>query len=532
MTMKLVTAAQMRELDRRAIEEIGIPSLVLMENAGRSTYQILRREFPDLAGEVAVLAGRGNNGGDGFVVARYLAGDGLPVVVFLLGQRDQGRGDARVNLEILAHQGVEVVEVLTADDLNPVLHRLARAALMVDALLGTGLDQPVQGLMATLIAKVSQLRAPVLAVDLPTGLSADTGEVLGVALKAQVTVTFGWPKIGQLVAAGRDYVGRLWQVDIGIPPALARETPLELAEAGELRELLPPRPFGSHKGTYGHLLVLAGSQGKTGAATLTAEGALRAGAGLVTLGIPESLNDILEAKLTEAMTLPLPQAPGVRALGRGALKPIGEFLPPKSAVALGPGLGTHPETQELVRHLVRQLPQPMVVDADGVNALAADRSAWPAAGPRILTPHPGEMARLVGVSPQEVQAHRLEVARETAARLGVILVLKGAQTVVAAPDGRASLNATGNPALASGGTGDVLTGLLGGFLAQGLAPWDAARLGVYLHGLAADFWAAQYGPRSMMAGDLVAVFPEVVAEFTQGLIPLAEEGICYKRVIS
>ena len=509
MTMKLVTAAQMRELDRRAIEEVGIPSLVLMENAGRSTYQILRREFPDLAGEVAVLAGRGNNGGDGFVVARYLAGDGLPVVVFLLGQRDQVRGDARVNLEILARQGVEVVEVLTADDLNPMLHRLARAALMVDALLGTGLDQPVQGLMATLIAKVSQLRAPVLAVDLPTGLSADTGEVLGVALKAQVTVTFGWPKIGQLVAAGRDYVGRLWQVDISIPPALARETPLELAEAGELRELLPPRPFGSHKGTYGHLLVLAGSQGKTGAAVLTAEGALRAGAGLVTLGIPESLNDILEAKLTEAMTLPLPQAPGARALGRAALKPIGEFLDPKSAVALGPGLGTHPETQELVRHLVRHLPQPMVVDADGVNALAADRSVWPAAGPRVFTPHPGEMARL-----------------------GVILVLKGAQTVVAAPDGRASLNATGNPALASGGTGDVLTGLIGGFLAQGLAPWDAARLGVYLHGLAADFLAAQYGPRSMMAGDLVAVFPEVVAEFTQGLIPLAEEGICYKRVIS
>ena len=530
--MKLVTASEMRELDRRAIQEVGIPSLVLMENAGRTTYQILRREFPELAGEVAVLAGRGNNGGDGFVVARYLAGDGVPVVVFLLGQKEKVGGDARVNLEILGHLGVGVVEVLTGDDLNPTLHRLARAGLIVDALLGTGLDKPVQGLMAALIEKVNHLRAPVLAVDIPTGLSADTGEVLGVAIKAEVTVTYGWPKIGQVLPEGRDYVGRLYRVDLSIPPALAGKVPTELAEGGEMRELLPARPFGSHKGTFGHLLVLAGSEGKTGAATLTSEGALRAGAGLVTLGIAESLNDILEVKITEAMTLPLPQASGARALGKAALEPIFKFLDPKSTVAMGPGLGTHPETQEMVRHLVKHLPQPLVVDADGVNAIAADPSCLPAPGPRILTPHPGEMARLVGSSPQEVQANRLEMAREAAARFQAILVLKGAQTLVAAPGGQVSLNPTGNPALASGGTGDVLTGLIGGFLAQGLSPWDAARLGVYLHGLAADFFAAQFGPRSLIAGDLIAVFPEVVAEFIQGRIPLAEEDICFKRVIS
>lgn len=530
--MKLVTAAQMRELDRRAIEEVGVPSLVLMENAGRTTYEILRREFPDLAGEVAVLAGRGNNGGDGFVVARYLAGDGVPVVVFLLGQKDQVRGDARVNLEILEHLQVEVVEVLSEDDLNPMLHRLARAELIVDALLGTGLDKPVQGLMATLIHKVNHLRAPVLAVDLPTGLSADTGQVLGAALEAQVTVTYGWPKIGQVVSPGRDYVGRLYQVNISIPPGLAEALPLELAEAREMRGLLPARPFGSHKGTFGHLLVLAGSEGKTGAATLASQGALRAGAGLVTLGIAASLNDLMEVKITEAMTLPLPEAQGARALGKGALEPILKFLDPKSSLALGPGLGTHPETRELVRRLVRDLPQPMVVDADGVNALAGDSTWFPAAGPRILTPHPGEMARLVGAAVQEVQADRLQLARETAARLGVVLVLKGAQTLVADANGRVSLNPTGNPALASGGTGDVLTGLLGGFLAQGLTPWDAARLGVYLHGLAADFFAARYGPRGLIAGDLIKLFPEVVAQFTQGQIPLAEEEICFKRVIS
>ena len=531
--MKLVTAAEMRELDRRAIEEVGIPSLVLMENAGRTTYQVLRREFPDLDGEVAVLAGRGNNGGDGFVVARYLAQAGLPVAVLLLGQKDQVKGDARVNLNILAHQGLEVMEVLDESQLNPVLHRLAKADLIVDALLGTGLDKPVQGLLAVLIDKVNHLRPPVLAVDIPSGLSADTGEVLGAAIQAEVTVTYGWPKVGQVVPPGRDYVGRLWQVDLGIPPDLAREAPLELAEARELRHLVPSRPFASHKGTFGHLLVLAGSEGKTGAAALTSLGALRAGAGLVTLGVAESLNDILEVKLTEAMTLPLPQAEGARALGLKALEPILTFAAGCSALALGPGVGTHPETQELVRRLVRQLDRPMVVDADGVNAISADPACLQGlTGPRILTPHPGEMARLLGVTVAAVQSRRLEVARETARQYGAFVILKGAQTLVAAPDGRLSLNPTGNPALASGGTGDVLTGLIGGFLAQRLSHWDAARLGVYLHGLAADHFAAQHGPRSLVAGDLLDRFPEVMGRFTQGAIPLAEEEICYTRVIS
>ena len=331
--MKLVTAAEMRELDRRAIAEVGIPSLVLMENAGRSTYQVLRREFPDLTGEVAVLAGRGNNGGDGFVVARYLAQAGEPVTVFLLGRRDQVRGDAKVNLDILAHHGLEVMEVTEESQLNPVVHQLARAGLIVDALLGTGLDKPIQGLLAALIDRVNHLRPPVLAVDLPTGLSADTGEILGTAVEAEVTVTFGWPKIGQILGPGRDYVGRLWRVDLSIPPDLAKEAPVELAEARELRRLIPPRPFGSHKGTFGHLFVLAGSEGKTGAAALASLGGLRAGAGLVTLGIATSLNDIMEVKLTEAMTLPLPEAEDSRVLGKKALKPLQNFLENKTAVA-------------------------------------------------------------------------------------------------------------------------------------------------------------------------------------------------------
>jgi NAD(P)H-hydrate epimerase len=280
-------------------------------------------------------------------------------------------------------------------------------------------------------------------------------------------------------------------------------------------------------------VVVAGSAGKTGAAALTGEGALRAGAGLVTVGVAASLNDILEVKLTEPMTLPLPEVPGERALGRAALAPLARFATDKTALALGPGLGTHAETQELVRELVRTLAQPLVIDADGVNALAGHLDLLAQApGPRILTPHPGEMSRLAGLSSKDIQTRRLDAAQELAARSRAWVVLKGAQTVVAGPDGRLSLNSTGNPALASGGTGDVLTGLIGGFLAQGLTPWDAARLGVYLHGLSADYLAEHVGPRGMAAGDLLAGFPEVVAAFIQGNYPETEEGICFQRVIS
>jgi NAD(P)H-hydrate epimerase len=531
--MKLVTAAEMRELDRRTIEDLGVPSLVLMENAGRSTYQILRREFPELSGSVAVLAGRGNNGGDGFVVARYLANDGFPVTVFLLADPDQVQGDALVNLKILEEMQVTVEEVVGEDQLSSVVHRLSRSGLIVDALLGTGLNSPVRGLLAQLIARINQVRSPVLAVDIPSGLNADTGEPLGVAVEAEVTVTYGYPKIGQIVPPGRDFVGRLWQVDISIPPALAQDITTELAEATVMRGLLPPRPFASHKGTFGHLVVVVGSEGKTGAAVLSAEAGLRIGAGLVTAAVPASLNDILEVKLTEAMTLPLPEAEGARTLGKGALTPLKDFLTDKTAVALGPGLGTHPETQEVVRALVRDCPLPLVIDADGLNALADELEVFRGAnGPRILTPHPGEMARLLGTTSREVQSRRLDHAREFAASRGVWLVLKGAQTVVADPTGRLSLNPTGNPVLASGGTGDVLTGLIGGLLAQGVAPWDAARLGVYLHGLAADYLEEVMGPRGHIAGDLLTGFPELLTEFTQGQFPAIEEEICLRLVTS
>ncbi len=531
--MKLVTAAEMRALDRRTIEELGVPSLVLMENAGRSTYLVLRQEFPTLAGPVAVCAGRGNNGGDGLVVARYAANAGLPVMVFLLARRDQVAGDARTNLEILTRLGVEVEEVTDATGLNRALYRLNTAGVIVDALLGTGLNAPVQGLLADLIQGLNRLRVPVLAVDIPSGLCADRGEILGVAVKAQVTVTYGFPKWGQVLPPGRDLTGRLWRVDIGIPPGISAAVPGELAEAADLAALLPARPFASHKGTFGHLVVLAGSVGKTGAAALACEAGLKVGAGLVTAAVAESLHDILEVKLTEAMSLPLPEAAGVRAVGRRALAPLTAFLADKTALALGPGLGTHPETAEVVRELVRTSPLPLVIDADGINCLKeAPDCLKNAAGPRIITPHPGEMARFLGLSPKEVQARRRETAREVAASLGCVVVLKGAQTLTVAPDGRLCLNSTGNPGLASGGTGDVLTGLIGGLLAQRLPPWDAARLGVFLHGLAADFLAKDWGPRGLVAGDLIRVLPEVLAALLSGKFPATQGDPCLQLVKS
>lgn len=533
--MKLVTAAEMRELDRRTIEDVGVPSVVLMENAGRSTYQVLRREFPELSGPVVILAGRGNNGGDGLVIARYLANDGFPVTVFLTASRDQVKGDALVNLKILEALGLEVEDVLGEEQLNSVVHRLSRAELVVDALLGTGLNSPVRGLLAQLILKLNQVRTPVLAVDIPSGLSADRGEPLGSAVEAYTTVTYGFPKIGQLVPPGRDYVGRLWLIDIGIPKAFTRGLKTELASASEMGALLPRRPFDSHKGTFGNLVVVAGSEGKTGAAAMTAEAGLRSGAGLVTAAVPASLIDILEMKLTEAMTLSLPEAEGARALGKKALAPLRDFLADKTAAALGPGLGTHPETREVVQALVRDCPLPLVIDADGLNCLAGQLEVLKAAaGPRVLTPHPGEMSRLAGLGVKDIQSRRLEVARDFAAAHGVWLVLKGSQTLVAAPDGHLSLNPTGNPVLASGGTGDVLTGLIGGWLAQGLSPWNAARLGVYLHGLAADNLAESIGPRGHIAGDLLAGFPEFLSEFAQGKVSAVdeEEDICLRPVTS
>ncbi|MCJ7662869.1 MAG: NAD(P)H-hydrate dehydratase, partial [Desulfobacterales bacterium] len=479
--MKLVTAGQMQDLDRRTIQECGIPGIVLMENAGRGAAELLVRYFPEVrAGWVAVLAGSGNNGGDGFVIARHLKNWGVHAKVYLFASIDDVKGDAGTNLRIWLTMGGELVEVIYKGDFARVKKEFSVASLMVDAIFGTGLNSEVKGFHKDTISFVNSLPQPVMAVDIPSGLDATSGKVLGDAIQADLTATFGLAKIGQVIEPGAGYVGQLEIIDIGIPRYLIEEAAIKthLIDSDELDlTLLDPRPAQAHKGDYGHLFVLAGSPGKTGAAAMVCSGALRTGTGLVTLGIPASLNTILEAKLTEAMTEPLPDA-GTGYLSADAVGRIKKLLTKKTALALGPGISADAQVQEMILKLIPEVTVPLVIDADGISAIAQRPEILKQCkGSVVLTPHPGEMARLVGITAQQVQADRIGVAKACAASYNCIVVLKGNKTVIAGPGEEVYINPTGNPGMASGGTGDVLTGMIGGLMAQGLPPLEAAQWG-------------------------------------------------------
>ena len=444
--MKFCTAEEMRRLDHKTIHECGIPGVVLMENAGRGAAVLVRKYMGDLYGRrVAVICGRGNNGGDGFVMGRIFYGWGASVRFFLLGRMDQVQGDARVNLQAALNMGLEVVEVADESRLDRLdLHEFD---ILVDAILGTGLNSEVRGIYRDVIERVNHSGLPVAAVDIPSGLSADTGQVLGMAVRADLTVTFGLPKIGLLMPPGEQLAGRLEVVDIGIPPhVLAEADPgKELLLEDTLKGLLHPRVIDGHKGLYGHVLVVAGSPGKTGAAALTSLSAARSGAGLVTLAVAESLNPILEAKTTEAMTEPLPEE-GAGILGPSALDRIMTLAEGKSVVALGPGLGTAESTRRLMVQLLERCEAPVVIDADGLNCLADDPAVLKSVRREaVITPHPGEMSRLTGLKTAEIAEDRLAAAKEFAAKCGVVCVLKGYRTIVAAPQGDLFLNTTGGP---------------------------------------------------------------------------------------
>jgi len=513
--MKVTTAAEMRLMDEKTIKECGLPGVVLMESAGRGAAVLARERFGDPSGRrLAIVAGRGNNGGDGLVMARVFAGWGAEVRVFLLGSRDRVGGDARINLDVALKMGLEVVEILKEADLARM--DLAAADLVVDAILGTGLSAEVEGLYRAAIERINAAGRPVVAVDLPSGVDADTGRILGAAVRADLTVTFGFPKVGHFLPPGEARVGRLEVVDIGIPPHVVAEVgpKIELLVEDSLKGLLPPRPVDSHKGRYGHVLIVAGSTGKTGAAALAALAAARSGAGLVTLAVPASLNVILEQKVTEVMTEPLPEAePGF--LAPQAAERVLELCEGKNVLAVGPGLSTRPGAARTVQDLVVSSDLPLVLDADGLNALAGSTELLKKVRHgAVLTPHPGEMARLTGQTAAAIQADRLAAASGFAAAHGVFLVLKGYRTAIGAPDGRLFLNTTGGPHLASGGMGDLLTGMVAGLAAQGLTLLDAARLAVYVHGLAADEAARAKGGVGLLASDVLSWLPGLWGRFT------------------
>ena len=507
--MKIVTSDEMRRLDREAVDTYGIPVLLLMEQAGMGVVREMERRFGDLAGRsIVIAAGKGHNGGDGLVAARHLLHRGAHVRVFLAFPAPAMQGEAKIQAEIVRRLGGSILDP-SAFDRAAFRSALDDADLAIDALVGTGLSSPLSGFLAELVGDLNAARAPVVAVDLPSGINADTGEVLGAAVRAELTVTFALPKRGHFLPPGSEHTGELRVVDIGIPKRALDQPALALSLFGEADAAarVPGRPREGHKGTFGHVLVVAGSVGRSGAAILTSRAALRAGAGLTTLACPESVLRSGEEKPAEIMTLPLPET-AEHTLAARALDPLLSAAKQATVVAIGPGLSTHPETQSVVRELIARLTVPMVIDADGLNALADHldplRRPHP---PMVLTPHPGEMGRLTRLGAREVQRRRIDLAADFARAHQAVVVLKGARTVVAAPDGRTTINPTGNAGMATAGTGDALTGAIAAFMAQGLSAEDAARLGVYVHGLAGDAVAAERGERGMLAGDLVEGIP-------------------------
>ncbi|TAK60780.1 MAG: NAD(P)H-hydrate dehydratase [Dehalococcoidia bacterium] len=517
--MKLVTAAGMRDLEAKAVEA-GTSLDALMEEAGLAVAQEAWLALGVVAGRrVVVLCGPGNNGGDGLVAARHLADWLAEVSVFVIAPRDVG--DAK--MASLAERNVAVIDASSDDGASALREALAPAELVVDAMLGTGRRRPIEGQLATVLRRLRErLAAPhppkVIAVDLPTGVDADSGRADPLAVRADLTVTFGLAKVGLYTLPGSEYAGRVQVVDIGLPKDASDAVQLELLDTPWVRARLPQRPNSANKGTFGRVLVVAGSSRYVGAARLAAEACYRVGAGLVTVACTERVQAMLAPTLAEATWLPLDEGSG--SIAASSIDAIREQLASYDVLLIGPGLGQASGTGELVDGVLAGVPDNVracVVDADALNALARI-DGWQRRGttPRVLTPHPGEMARLLGSTVAAVQDDRLGVATKAAADWGHVVVLKGAHTVIAAPDGRAAISPHSNPLLASAGTGDVLAGAIAGLLAQGLAPFEAAACGVYLHGFAAEELEAELGDRGLLASDLLSQLPRVARVVLRG----------------
>ncbi len=510
--MKIVTAQQMKNIDRRAIRDFGIPGPVLMENAASALMAEMEKFFDGLAGvRVGILCGKGNNGGDGLALARRLSIRGVPVRVALLAPFAAVGGEAKINLAILRKMDVDIQQDASPRLLADVI---SWSDIIVDALLGVGLSAPLKGVYARVVDRVNASGRPVVAVDIPTGIEADTGAVLGTAIRADLTVTMALLKRGLVLNPGAQYAGTVRVADIGIPAEVIEKEKItvELLTRGMAWGAVTRRKPDAHKGDFGHLMVIAGSPGKAGAAVMTARGALRMGPGLVSVATPNGQVPIIQSQIFEAMCVPAAESIE-GTLGTGSEDELYRTAGKMSAVAIGPGLSTHFETVQVVRNLVQRLTVPLVIDADGLNALVGFTEILKKAkAPVILTPHPGEMGRLLSMSSTDVQRDRVGIALEFAMSRNVTLVLKGAGTVIATPDRKVFINSTGNPGMATGGTGDVLTGMIGGLLAQGYPSSQAACLGVYLHGLAGDIAAKEKSETAMIAGDLIEKIPEAVKE--------------------
>jgi NAD(P)H-hydrate epimerase len=521
--MRVVTRKQMQEIDQTISAQYGISGVILMENAGIQAFLAIKEylhhqhqqidKVASLAGErIVVLCGSGNNGGDGFVVARHLFNHGARVKIYLFVPKEKIKGDALINLKAAIGFGIPIQIITSEDELNAVTPELKHAKLIVDALLGTGAQNEVTGLFAEIIDIVNTLDIPVVAIDVPSGLDANTGMSLGRTVQAAMTVTFGFPKLGLVVSPGIEYTGKLIVVNIGFPPSLLNQESIKinLLTPKDVLPYIPHHPVDAHKGLCGKAFVLAGSIGMTGAAALCSEAALRVGAGLVTLGIPESLNQIMEVKLTEVMTMPLPQT-SLSTFSQQGYEKIMSFCEDMDVTALGPGISRDEDTKRLMQRLILHLKIPMVIDADALFAIAQQTDILKHKNaPAVITPHLGEMAYLLGCSTKDVRDNQINIAQKFAEEHDTTVVLKGVRTIIADPLGNIWINPTGNCGMATAGCGDVLTGIISGLIAQGLSVPEAAKLGVFLHGLAGDVKAEEKGTLSLIASDVLDGIPEAI----------------------
>ena len=498
--MRAATAREMQEIDRTAIKSIGIAGPVLMERAGVAVAREIKGSYRQRRAFIA--CGTGNNGGDGLVIARELHNAGYLVKVLILGNRNRLSPGCREQYSIARKLKLPVGFGTS------ITRKDTHGSVLVDALFGTGLNKEISGPAASMIRRINASGCPLVSVDIPSGISADTGQVLGIAVKADLTVTFGLPKIGHFLGPGAEHTGRLQVEDIGFPPFLYEKASCLIPDRAYIASILPQRKEHSHKGHYGHVLLVAGSAGKTGAAFMASRACLRAGAGLVSIAGPASLSSEYQQRATEEMYLPLPDTDG--ALSEKALEPIMSYIKAQATVlAIGPGLGTAPGTVKLVKRLVRECPVPMVLDADALNALkGASGTIKKAKQPVVLTPHPGEFSRLSGMRIKDVVSDPISAAQLIARKSGAVVLLKGAPTVTATPSAETCINTTGNSGLSKGGSGDVLTGMVAALMAQGASAADAAVSGAFLHGLAADLAVSNGSKRSLLASDVTDTLPE------------------------
>jgi NAD(P)H-hydrate epimerase len=506
--MKLVTAEEMRKIDRVTINDLGVPSLVLMERAGKAVADRIEDMFEKK--KVVVVAGGGNNGGDGLVIARILKNRGWDVKVLVFSEKGKLSPEGSSQYGIADKMGIDIQfrKKMSALDL--------RDSVVVDALLGTGLNKSVRGSIRSAIMSINRSRSPVVSVDIPSGISSDTGQILGHAVRSDLTITFGLPKIGHQLYPGKGHTGNLFVEDIGFPPSLTSSENLKrnLTDLDLVRNIIKKRDPNTHKGSYGHVFIIAGSEGKTGAALLASNACLRAGAGAVTLGVPESLFSIFQSSVIEEMTYSLPSGDGGTVSERSSGNALDFINKHAGTVLLGPGLGVNKDVKEFVHEIVRDSKKPMVLDADGLNCMSGQTELFKKAKAEIIvTPHPNEMKRLLSdrkknITAKKINERRIEIAEEFASMNNVVCVLKGAPTVIASPDGEVYVNTTGNPGMATAGSGDVLSGIIASFVAQGFGMFRSAVCGSYIHGLAGDLARDEIGEYSLIAGDITEYLPD------------------------